>query len=88
LPVGNCVSWWREGDNGYTCDIEDSGIFTRERALQIIRDRPDLDKAYAVPDIIVLGRLHVDWQQMRELKPLTVERTPSDEATAPGEAKP
>ena len=28
--VGNCCSWWRPEGRGYTCDIDDAGLYTLE----------------------------------------------------------
>lgn len=36
--VGNCASFERPGRNGYTCDLNDSGIFSKEKAESILRD--------------------------------------------------
>lgn len=35
--VGNCVSWWRPAGAGYTCDIDDAGIY-KGKAVRSMRD--------------------------------------------------
>jgi hypothetical protein len=70
LPVGNCISWWREGGCGYTCDIDQAGKFSEKEALSIVRSRPDVDKAWPVSVIEPLINRHVDHQSLGGLKPL------------------
>lgn len=41
--VGNCVSFWAKGGNGYVCDIEEAGLFgknhsDRETDVQVPRE--------------------------------------------------
>ncbi len=31
--VGNCVMWWREGGNGYTCNLDEAGKYTEAAAF-------------------------------------------------------
>ena len=31
--VGNSISWWRKGRNGYTCDVKEAHIFTKKQAM-------------------------------------------------------
>ena len=69
-PVGNCISWWGQNSQGYTCDIRDAGLYTRTEALSITRGRPEIDKAYREIDIKQRIKIHVDCQDLRGLKPL------------------
>lgn len=73
LPVGNCVQWWAEGGHGYTCDLDRAGKFTREEAMAIVRERPDIDKAWAVDDIDRMAIRHFDSQNLRRLSPLSTD---------------
>lgn len=41
--VGNCFLWWKKGRHGYTCDIKQAHIFTREEAFGQAKIRPDVD---------------------------------------------
>ena len=34
--VGNSALWWKEGDNGYVCDIKDAKTFTAAEAQEVI----------------------------------------------------
>jgi hypothetical protein len=39
--VGNCASFWREKSQGYTCNVEEAGRYTKERATNLTEDNPD-----------------------------------------------
>lgn len=38
--VGNCVSWWAPNGNGYVCNLNEAGLYTKERAERQHRSRP------------------------------------------------
>ncbi len=56
--VGNSMVWWGVNHRGYTCDINNAHVFTREQALQRIRDADDLN-AYTVDSVRDNTELHV-----------------------------
>lgn len=56
--VGNSMMWWRKNHCGYTCNIDDAHVFTREEALQRIRDADDLS-AYTVDSVRAYAEIHV-----------------------------
>ena len=41
--VGNCVRWWKPGGNGYTCNLDEAGLFTQEKAREYCASRPAED---------------------------------------------
>ena len=63
-PVGNCALWWRAGGCGYTCDLDDAGVFTEEQAREICRRRPDMDRAWPKSQIDGLAVRHLDVQKL------------------------
>ena len=70
LPVGNCVSWWAEGGHGYTCDLDRAGKYSEEEAANIVRNRPDIDKAWRCEDVDGAVSRHVDSQRLKEFRAL------------------
>ncbi len=53
--VGNCALWWCPDGNGYTTQIDEAGLYTRERVMTMRdTDRPwpkDLVDAYTVTHV-------------------------------------
>jgi polyhydroxyalkanoate synthesis regulator phasin len=61
--VGNSALWWREGGHGYTCDLGDAGVFTKERAFAQHRSR-DLDVPRLKSEMDSMAKRHVDVQHL------------------------
>ena len=40
--VGNAVCWWAVNSQGYTCDIDKAGRYTKTEAKQIIKRPQDV----------------------------------------------
>lgn len=40
---GNSLLWWRNGRHGYTLDIQQAHVFTRDEAMRQHRTRPTED---------------------------------------------
>jgi hypothetical protein len=66
-PVGNCVVWWAIDGHGYTCNLDEAWKVPELKALEICRDRPDIDKAHPAELVEQASRRHVDWQMLREV---------------------
>lgn len=64
---GNCAFWWRENGSGYTCNLGDAWLVSKEKAGEICRDRPAED--FPVPEVVAIqaSQRHVDvnllWQK-------------------------
>lgn len=67
---GNSCFWWRVDGQGYTCDLREAWKVTKEKALSIIRCRPDVDVAWPCSLIDSGATLHFDMQKLRDIKPL------------------
>ena len=61
--VGNSMSWWRQNGSGYTCDLREAGIFLKEEAEKICRNR-DTDKMWEKSYIDLRVQHHVDMQDV------------------------
>lgn len=57
---GNSLLWWKKGRCGYTCDIQQAHVFTRDEALRQHRTRPDVDFPWRKSYIDGLVQLHVN----------------------------
>ena len=56
--IGNCVLWWRENSQGYTCNLDEAGVYTEEEVkLRICRDT---DVAWPVQAVLGIATLHVE----------------------------
>lgn len=64
--VGNSVLWWRVDGCGYTTDLDQAWQVDAEDAASIVRNRPDIDKAWPVELIDKLVKKHVDMQTLPE----------------------
>lgn len=58
--VGNCILFWRKGNSGYTCDVNDAEEFTEERARRQVEMRPDTDVAWPMEHIRAVMQSHVN----------------------------
>lgn len=59
--VGNSMSWWRPDGAGYTCDIDDAGVYTGAQA----RGHRETDVPWPVDVVLRNTKRHVDWQTLR-----------------------
>jgi len=61
--LGNALIWWKEGRNGYTCDINNAHKFTKEEAESVCK-RPQ-DTAYEcdyIDNLMEAKKLIIDCQ--------------------------
>ena len=63
--VGNCLLWWRENDNGYTCDLDDARVFddSEEDFKDIVKNTAKYT-AWKKDYIDECARRHVDHQNI------------------------
>jgi len=69
--LGNALLWWKKGCNGYTCDIRDAHVFTKDEAESICK-RPQ-DTAYLceyLDDLVKAQKLIIDCQYVDSKKQL------------------
>lgn len=60
--VGNCALWWRPGGKGYTCELDQAGLFTEEAAGA--HRRTDVPVHKDVARRLVVS--HVRWEHLRD----------------------
>ena len=66
--LGNALIWRSEDGNGYTCDINKAGKFTKDRAMSICLTR-DEDSAYPcdyIDNLLEAKKLIIDSQYVCE----------------------
>ncbi len=73
--VGNDVSWWRPNSEGYTCQVEEAGLYDEAFA----RNRRDTDIVYRAADIYPLATRVVDIQRISSagVKPVAFGKDPA-----------
>jgi len=61
--VGNCALFWRPNGNGYTCDLNEAGLYTEEEA------KSHRDTDIAVPEEMArtCSQSHVRVERLREM---------------------
>lgn len=66
--VGNCCGWWRPDGKGYTCNLEEAGLYSYEQAH---RQR---DTDIPIPEALAkeLAVTHVHWDTLRARLKLAV----------------
>lgn len=65
--VGNCILLWRKGNAGYTCNLDDAAVFTKEDAFNRHRNRKS-DKPRLKSKMDKAAVRHVDMQDIRKHK--------------------
>lgn len=56
-PVGDCALWWRPKGAGYTCELEDAGLYTAEEVGRLPRPT---DVAWPREVVEAAARRHVN----------------------------
>jgi hypothetical protein len=66
--VGNCAMWWAKNDAGYTCDLDEAGVYTEDEARRRTSDpcRLDVMRPKDVIDAHILRHFRADrdWTQI------------------------
>lgn len=57
--VGNCLRWWRPNGSGYTCNLDDAWMVSKEKADEICRIRRGEDVAWPVASADLRAERHV-----------------------------
>lgn len=60
--VGNCLLWWKKGGSGYTCNLDDAGIFSMKEASALTSREEDIFWPKDYVDSVV--ERHVDCQDL------------------------
>ena len=60
--TGDCALFWKQGDHGYTMDLRDAALYSREDAER--RMRPGVDETVAEADALQALRHHVDFERL------------------------
>jgi len=61
--VGNSMLWWRAGGAGYTTNIEEAGVFTKDQAFSQHRCREG-DRPWSKRYVDTLANRHIDHQKL------------------------
>lgn len=67
--VGNCALWWCPNGHGYTCNLDEAGLFTEEEARDITRNR-DTDVAYRAEEVQKHAIRHVRFDSQLAPEPV------------------
>lgn len=70
--VGNCMLFWRPNRSGYTTDIDEAGVYTREEAYSQHKSR-DTDVPWTVAYIRSHAKPRVDFQYVNKANAILAE---------------
>ena len=75
--VGNDVNWWGPNSSGYTCQIDEAGLYTEDFCR---RRQRSTDVVWRAADIFPLATRVVDVQRIHsaDLKPVVFEKKPNE----------
>lgn len=75
--VGNDVSWWGPNSSGYTCQIDEAGLYTED----FCRRLRSTDVVWRAADIFPLATRVIDVQRIHsaDLKPVVFDKKPDGE---------
>ena len=63
--VGNCVVFWRPESKGYTCTLDDAGVYGEVQAAEIIKGAPPGEcRMLPADEVMALARRTFDGQDM------------------------
>lgn len=65
--VGNCVLWWRTGGKGYTTHLDEAGVYEKEAAERICRNR-STEVMIPVDIARAAASLQVDAQRLSRIR--------------------
>lgn len=60
--VGNCALWWKPNGKGYTCNLDDAGLYTFKEASS--HRETDIAVPMAMARNLVVS--HVRWDSLRD----------------------
>ena len=63
--VGNCMMFWRKGNSGYTYNLDDCQLFTKDEAFAQ-HQRRETDIPYLKSVIDKLSERHIDHQDLNK----------------------
>lgn len=70
--VGNSYLWWKEGKHGYTIDIQQAHVFTKEEAYGQAKVRPTEDFPWRKDYIDAHVEFHVNSEKVSRQDPNAV----------------
>lgn len=65
--VGNCIMWWRKGNSGYTCNLDDAEVYPESKAMDMHKSR-ETDRPYPKDIIDTMTYRHVDHQRLDNIE--------------------
>ena len=64
--MGNCAVWWCPNSSGYTCDLNEAGLYSSAQIEKLDKLPSGVPRLVADVDSLVVE--HVDMQRLRRLQ--------------------